>query len=162
MFNGSGKPIDRGPSVLAEDYLDIMGMTLFLLFYSANQICERCFGKSCADTQQHSCYLGCVASSRLSPWNTSPSKSLVSSIHLHEGCWCSGSSASPWRAGPPRLACVSVSSSHSPVNYFCSPSLGPFGLRLLGLIMRKCVRRPGCFFHQASPSILSAVSTLRR
>lgn len=37
MFNGSGKPIDRGPSVLAEDYLDIMGMTLFLLFYSTKQ-----------------------------------------------------------------------------------------------------------------------------
>lgn len=27
VFNGSGKPIDRGPVVLAEDYLDIMGMT---------------------------------------------------------------------------------------------------------------------------------------
>lgn len=26
VFNGSGKPIDRGPIVLAEDYLDIMGM----------------------------------------------------------------------------------------------------------------------------------------
>lgn len=26
VFNGSGKPIDRGPTVLAEDYLDIMGM----------------------------------------------------------------------------------------------------------------------------------------
>jgi vacuolar-type H+-ATPase subunit B/Vma2 len=26
IFNGSGKPIDRGPSVLAEDYLDINGM----------------------------------------------------------------------------------------------------------------------------------------
>jgi len=25
VFNGSGKPIDRGPTVLAEDYLDIMG-----------------------------------------------------------------------------------------------------------------------------------------
>lgn len=25
VFNGSGKPIDRGPIVLAEDYLDIMG-----------------------------------------------------------------------------------------------------------------------------------------
>lgn len=25
VFNGSGKPIDRGPVVLAEDYLDIMG-----------------------------------------------------------------------------------------------------------------------------------------
>merc|ERR1711998_360552 len=28
MFNGSGKPIDRGPAVLAEDYLDIMGMPI--------------------------------------------------------------------------------------------------------------------------------------
>merc|ERR1712048_326820 len=28
MFNGSGKPIDRGPSVLAEEYLDIMGMPI--------------------------------------------------------------------------------------------------------------------------------------
>ncbi|XP_010790245.1 V-type proton ATPase subunit B, brain isoform-like [Notothenia coriiceps] len=27
VFNGSGKPIDRGPTVLAEDYLDIMGTT---------------------------------------------------------------------------------------------------------------------------------------
>ncbi|KAA8584147.1 hypothetical protein FQN60_015355 [Etheostoma spectabile] len=26
VFNGSGKPIDRGPTVLAEDYLDIMGI----------------------------------------------------------------------------------------------------------------------------------------
>ena len=25
IFNGSGKPIDRGPAVLAEDYLDING-----------------------------------------------------------------------------------------------------------------------------------------
>lgn len=25
VFNGSGKPIDRGPAVLAEDFLDIMG-----------------------------------------------------------------------------------------------------------------------------------------
>lgn len=28
VFNGSGKPIDRGPAVLAEDFLDIMGMSL--------------------------------------------------------------------------------------------------------------------------------------
>nr|XP_015209941.1 PREDICTED: V-type proton ATPase subunit B, brain isoform [Lepisosteus oculatus] len=27
VFNGSGKPIDRGPTVMAEDYLDIMGMS---------------------------------------------------------------------------------------------------------------------------------------
>lgn len=25
VFNGSGKPIDQGPSVLAEDFLDIQG-----------------------------------------------------------------------------------------------------------------------------------------
>jgi V-type H+-transporting ATPase subunit B len=25
VFNGSGKPIDKGPNVLAEDYLDIQG-----------------------------------------------------------------------------------------------------------------------------------------
>lgn len=25
VFNGSGKPIDRGPAVMAEDFLDIMG-----------------------------------------------------------------------------------------------------------------------------------------
>ncbi|XP_073180865.1 V-type proton ATPase subunit B, brain isoform isoform X2 [Lepidochelys kempii] len=28
VFNGSGKPIDRGPIVLAEDYLDIMGQPI--------------------------------------------------------------------------------------------------------------------------------------
>uniref|UniRef100_A0A8C4X447 Vacuolar proton pump subunit B n=1 Tax=Erpetoichthys calabaricus TaxID=27687 RepID=A0A8C4X447_ERPCA len=28
IFNGSGKPIDRGPIVLAEDYLDIMGQPI--------------------------------------------------------------------------------------------------------------------------------------
>ncbi|XP_063787902.1 V-type proton ATPase subunit B, brain isoform [Pseudophryne corroboree] len=28
VFNGSGKPIDRGPHVLAEDYLDIMGQPI--------------------------------------------------------------------------------------------------------------------------------------
>ncbi len=30
IFNGSGKPIDRGPSVLAEDYLDINGLNLII------------------------------------------------------------------------------------------------------------------------------------
>jgi len=25
VFNGSGKPIDKGPKVLAEDFLDIQG-----------------------------------------------------------------------------------------------------------------------------------------
>uniref|UniRef100_A0A8C4QV53 Vacuolar proton pump subunit B n=1 Tax=Eptatretus burgeri TaxID=7764 RepID=A0A8C4QV53_EPTBU len=28
MFNGSGKPIDKGPPILAEDYLDIMGQPI--------------------------------------------------------------------------------------------------------------------------------------
>ncbi|KAJ8388627.1 hypothetical protein AAFF_G00131920 [Aldrovandia affinis] len=28
VFNGSGKPIDRGPTILAEDYLDIMGQPI--------------------------------------------------------------------------------------------------------------------------------------
>lgn len=28
VFNGSGKPIDKGPPVLAEDFLDIQGMFL--------------------------------------------------------------------------------------------------------------------------------------
>lgn len=26
VFNGSGKPIDKGPPILAEDYLDIQGV----------------------------------------------------------------------------------------------------------------------------------------
>lgn len=30
MFNGSGQPIDKGPRVFAEDYLDINGM--FVVF----------------------------------------------------------------------------------------------------------------------------------
>ncbi|NXS68121.1 VATB2 ATPase, partial [Pandion haliaetus] len=33
VFNGSGKPIDRGPIVLAEDFLDIMGMFLVRFWY---------------------------------------------------------------------------------------------------------------------------------
>jgi len=28
IFNGSGKPIDKGPAVLAEEYLDINGMPI--------------------------------------------------------------------------------------------------------------------------------------
>jgi F0F1-type ATP synthase beta subunit len=31
VFNGSGKAIDKGPKVFAEDYLDIMGMSIFVL-----------------------------------------------------------------------------------------------------------------------------------
>lgn len=36
VFNGSGKPIDRGPIVLAEDFLDIMGMFLIHFRYVVN------------------------------------------------------------------------------------------------------------------------------
>lgn len=28
VFNGSGKPIDKGPTVLAEDFLDIQGKVI--------------------------------------------------------------------------------------------------------------------------------------
>ena len=28
VFNGSGKPIDKGPTVMAEDYLDIQGQPI--------------------------------------------------------------------------------------------------------------------------------------
>lgn len=32
VFNGSGKPIDNGPAVLAEDFLDIQGkLSMFAL-----------------------------------------------------------------------------------------------------------------------------------
>ena len=33
VFNGSGKPIDNGPTVLAEDFLDIQGKCSFLFVY---------------------------------------------------------------------------------------------------------------------------------
>ena len=37
VFNGSGKAIDKGPWVLAEDYLDIMGKTaLSIVQYKRN------------------------------------------------------------------------------------------------------------------------------
>ena len=32
VFNGSGKPADKGPAVLAEDFLDIDVFTLFFFF----------------------------------------------------------------------------------------------------------------------------------
>ena len=32
IFNGSGKPVDKGPKVLAEDYLDINGTALSSYF----------------------------------------------------------------------------------------------------------------------------------
>ena len=34
VFNGSGKAIDKGPKVFAEDYLDIMGMFFFQILSS--------------------------------------------------------------------------------------------------------------------------------
>lgn len=33
VFNGSGKAIDKGPKVFAEDYLDIMGACVTFLIY---------------------------------------------------------------------------------------------------------------------------------
>lgn len=30
VFNGSGKPIDKGPNVLAEDFLDIQGEQFYI------------------------------------------------------------------------------------------------------------------------------------
>ena len=33
VFNGSGKPIDKGPPILAEDYLDIQGIVPQPTFY---------------------------------------------------------------------------------------------------------------------------------
>ena len=33
VFNGSGKPIDKGPTVLAEDFLDIQGKCSCLFVY---------------------------------------------------------------------------------------------------------------------------------
>lgn len=33
MFNGSGKAIDKGPAVMAEDFLDIQGVFFFLIIY---------------------------------------------------------------------------------------------------------------------------------
>lgn len=42
MFNGSGKPIDRGPPVLAEDFLDIQGVLFCLLSYKFNFFCNIC------------------------------------------------------------------------------------------------------------------------
>lgn len=47
VFNGSGKPIDRGPAVLAEDYLDIMGTSfclhIFAHLYSLRSLISSCF-----------------------------------------------------------------------------------------------------------------------
>jgi len=31
VFNGSGKPKDKGPAILAEDFLDIQGLCVFKL-----------------------------------------------------------------------------------------------------------------------------------
>ena len=32
MFNGSGKAIDKGPAVMAEDFLDIQGKMLWQMY----------------------------------------------------------------------------------------------------------------------------------
>lgn len=62
MFNGSGKPIDRGPSVLAEDYLDIMGMPLFLLFNMQTKFVSAAFRNPVETLDNKGDDLGCVAS----------------------------------------------------------------------------------------------------
>ena len=38
IFNGSGKPIDNGPPILPEAYLDISGEFLLDLIYSSSPI----------------------------------------------------------------------------------------------------------------------------
>jgi len=44
IFNGSGNPIDNGPKVFAEDYLDINGMSGILKRY----MYPKCWNHSCA------------------------------------------------------------------------------------------------------------------
>ena len=39
VFNGSGKPIDKGPTVMAEDYLDIQVMTMICIVYVDFPMC---------------------------------------------------------------------------------------------------------------------------
>jgi ATP synthase alpha/beta family, beta-barrel domain len=38
IFNGSGNPIDNGPKVFAEDYLDINGMFVYYLLQGYNRL----------------------------------------------------------------------------------------------------------------------------
>ena len=40
IFNGSGKSIDRGPKVFAEDYLDIQGMALDEMYVAVAVRCD--------------------------------------------------------------------------------------------------------------------------
>ena len=40
IFNGSGKSIDRGPKVFAEDYLDIQGMALDDMYVAVAARCD--------------------------------------------------------------------------------------------------------------------------
>jgi vacuolar-type H+-ATPase subunit B/Vma2 len=39
IFNGSGKPIDKGPPVMAEDFLDINGTYGWGGLFSPNVVC---------------------------------------------------------------------------------------------------------------------------
>ncbi len=39
VFNGSGKPIDKGPTVMAEDYLDIQVKNILCVLYRFSGIC---------------------------------------------------------------------------------------------------------------------------
>lgn len=42
VFNGSGKPIDRGPAVLAEDFLDIMGTLVTTFCCMSSRVEKSC------------------------------------------------------------------------------------------------------------------------
>jgi V-type H+-transporting ATPase subunit B len=55
IFNGSGKPIDGGPSVLAEKYLDINGASINPgeRTYPEEMIQARQFTADCAQLRQH-------------------------------------------------------------------------------------------------------------
>ena len=45
VFNGSGKPIDKGPPVFAEDFLDIQGKTSYTHFVSDCVMLTSCVGQ---------------------------------------------------------------------------------------------------------------------
>ncbi|KAG7231415.1 hypothetical protein INR49_011956 [Caranx melampygus] len=56
VFNGSGKPIDRGPAVLAEDFLDIMGTNLMGHKHYVSSV-KRCFTCCSQCRRFHWCFI---------------------------------------------------------------------------------------------------------
>lgn len=44
VFNGSGKPIDKGPNVLAEDFLDIQGEGIVTAGVASRRNCSETCG----------------------------------------------------------------------------------------------------------------------